>query len=162
MNPKPIETYYKGYRFRSRLEARWAVFFDALGIEWEYEKEGYDLDGVWYLPDFWLPQVQMWAEVKPVEFSHDERMKIAGLVTKTGFSCLKLIGVPDFTIYYAMSVSEGGSLDDVADYRISNDYLHENRFYGNCGWIDLEEEFLKSDSFYVEAVHAARAARFGT
>lgn len=32
---KPIETKYKGYRFRSRLEARWAVFFDALGISWE-------------------------------------------------------------------------------------------------------------------------------
>ena len=32
---KAIETKYKGFRFRSRLEARWAVFFDALGIEWE-------------------------------------------------------------------------------------------------------------------------------
>ncbi|MBK9515513.1 MAG: hypothetical protein IPO05_18320 [Flavobacteriales bacterium] len=50
---KPIETRYKGYRFRSRLEARWAVFFDALGLEWEYEPEGFDLgDGVYYLPDF--------------------------------------------------------------------------------------------------------------
>ena len=50
---KAIETRYKGYRFRSRLEARWSVLFDALGIEWEYEKEGYDL-GCWgyYLPDF--------------------------------------------------------------------------------------------------------------
>ena len=36
---KPIETVYKGYRFRSRLEARWAVFFDALDIEWYYEPE---------------------------------------------------------------------------------------------------------------------------
>lgn len=26
---KPIETRYKGCRFRSRPEARWAVFFDA-------------------------------------------------------------------------------------------------------------------------------------
>lgn len=50
---KAIETNYKGYRFRSRLEARWAIFFDALGIEWEYEKEGYDLGELgWYLPDF--------------------------------------------------------------------------------------------------------------
>ena len=50
---KAIETRYKGYRFRSRLEARWAVFFDALGLEWEYEPEGYELsDGSWYLPDF--------------------------------------------------------------------------------------------------------------
>jgi hypothetical protein len=56
---KPIDTLYKGYLFRSRLEARWAKFFDALGIQWEYEKEGYDLgDAGWYLPDFWLPQVE--------------------------------------------------------------------------------------------------------
>ena len=38
---KAIETYYKGYRFRSRLEARWAVFFDAAGIKYEYEPEGF-------------------------------------------------------------------------------------------------------------------------
>ena len=51
--PKAIETKYKGYRFRSRLEARWAVFFDALGLDWEYEIEGYKLpDGRYYLPDF--------------------------------------------------------------------------------------------------------------
>lgn len=53
MNIKAIETVYKGYRFRSRLEARWAVFFDALGIVWKYEHEGYDLGKLgWYLPDF--------------------------------------------------------------------------------------------------------------
>lgn len=50
---KAIETYYNGYRFRSRLEARWAVFFDTLGIRYEYEPEGFELDdGTWYLPDF--------------------------------------------------------------------------------------------------------------
>lgn len=62
---KAIETRYKGYRFRSRLEARWAVFFDALGIKWEYEPEGYDLGEVgWYLPDFRLPEHDLWIEVK--------------------------------------------------------------------------------------------------
>lgn len=50
---KPIETFYNGYRFRSRLEARWAVFFDALGVEYEYEPEGFLLpSGRRYLPDF--------------------------------------------------------------------------------------------------------------
>ena len=39
---KAIETMYKGYHFRSRLEARWAVFFDTLGIPWKYENEGYE------------------------------------------------------------------------------------------------------------------------
>lgn len=50
---KAIETLYKGYRFRSRLEARWAVMFDTLGLRWFYEREGYELHGgKWYLPDF--------------------------------------------------------------------------------------------------------------
>ena len=55
---KVIETEYKDYLFRSRLEARWAVFFDACGIRWEYEPEGYVLNnGQHYLPDFLLHDV---------------------------------------------------------------------------------------------------------
>jgi len=56
---KAIETFYKGYHFRSRLEARWAVFFDTLGIPWRYEDEGFETEvhgeTVRYLPDFFLP-----------------------------------------------------------------------------------------------------------
>lgn len=56
---KAIETEYKGYRFRSRLEARWAVFFDEIGAKWEYEPEGFQLeDGTKYLPDFLLHDVR--------------------------------------------------------------------------------------------------------
>ncbi len=55
---KSLPTRYAGCHFRSRLEARWAVFFDALNIEWQYEPEGfvgcYDKP---YLPDFYLPNV---------------------------------------------------------------------------------------------------------
>ena len=58
MTIKAIETEYKGYRFRSRLEARWAVFFDACGFRWDYEPEGYEVDGVKYLPDFRLYDAQ--------------------------------------------------------------------------------------------------------
>jgi hypothetical protein len=63
---KAIETVYNGYRFRSRLEARWAVFFDAMGIKWEYEIEGFELgNGERYLPDFWLPELACFVEIKP-------------------------------------------------------------------------------------------------
>jgi hypothetical protein len=66
MDIKPIETVYNGYRFRSRLEARWAVFFDALGIKYEYEPEGFELDdGYHYLPDFYLPAMETYVEIKP-------------------------------------------------------------------------------------------------
>ncbi len=63
---KPIETIYNGYRFRSRLEARWAVFFDVLGVKYEYEPEGFEIsNGVNYLPDFYLPEMETYVEVKP-------------------------------------------------------------------------------------------------
>jgi hypothetical protein len=61
---KPIETAYAGYKFRSRLEARWAVFFDVMRIKWEYEKEGYEINGAYYLPDFYLPEHDCWIEIK--------------------------------------------------------------------------------------------------
>ena len=62
---KAIETQYKGYRFRSRTEARWAVFFEALDVDWVYEPEGFVLeDGTHYLPDFYLPQHRVWLEIK--------------------------------------------------------------------------------------------------
>lgn len=63
-NARAIETRYAGHKFRSRVEARWAVFLDAAGVRWMYEPEGFDLDGVWYLPDFWLPDIRCWLEVK--------------------------------------------------------------------------------------------------
>jgi len=43
-----IPTAYRGVRFRSRLEARWAAFLDGLGWSWAYEP--IDLFG--YIPDF--------------------------------------------------------------------------------------------------------------
>jgi hypothetical protein len=62
---KAIETHYNGYRFRSRLEARWAVFFDTLNVRYEYEPEGFELlDGTWYLPDFWIADLRSFIDVK--------------------------------------------------------------------------------------------------
>ena len=53
MEIKAINTIYKNYKFRSRLEARWAVFLDELGVKYEYETEGYNLHyNGYYLPDF--------------------------------------------------------------------------------------------------------------
>lgn len=64
---KAIETEYNGYKFRSRLEARWAVFFDAAHISYQYEPEGFDLNGDWYLPDFYLPDFMIYVEIKPFD-----------------------------------------------------------------------------------------------
>jgi hypothetical protein len=68
---KAIPTEYNGTRFRSRLEARWSIALDALGIPWEYEPRRFYLSqDRSYLPDFRLWGV-VYAEVKPA-FSRPE------------------------------------------------------------------------------------------
>ena len=63
---EPIETIYNNLRFRSRLEAKWAVFYDHLGIKYEYEPEGYKLGNIWYLPDFWIINLKIFIEIKGI------------------------------------------------------------------------------------------------
>lgn len=65
---KAIETRFRGILFRSRIEARWAVFFEALEIPWLYEPEGFELPSGKYLPDFSLPRQKIWVEVKGGDF----------------------------------------------------------------------------------------------
>src|SRR5882757_8020481 len=96
---KAIETEYKNTLFRSRIEARWAVFFDSLDVKWEYEKEGYDLDGVWYLPDFRLSGLDCYFEVKPNQPTRTERRKTHLLAMFSGKNVYTFFGdiqVPDY------------------------------------------------------------------
>lgn len=65
---KAIPTTYAGTNFRSRLEARWAAFFDLAGIAWDYEPV--DFDG--WTPDFVLRlAAPVYVEVKPVELAEN-------------------------------------------------------------------------------------------
>lgn len=89
---KAITTHYAGKRFRSRLEAKWAVAFAVAGIEWDYEIEGFDLgkNGL-YLPDFWIPcpiyggpEAGYWVEIKPTGPNDIERAKALALTEMTG------------------------------------------------------------------------------
>jgi len=73
--PNAIPTEYNGIRFRSRLEARWAVFYDSLQIDYIYEEEGFALKNVWYLPDFYLPAQDCYIEVKGPDPTHEEIRK---------------------------------------------------------------------------------------
>ena len=62
---KSIETVYCGIKYRSRTEARWAMFFDLIGEKFIYEKEGFQLEtGEFYLPDFWMCKYGFWVEIK--------------------------------------------------------------------------------------------------
>lgn len=76
---KAIQTLYSGIWFRSRLEARWAMYFDLLGVEWIYEMEGFKVGrGEFYLPDFFLPKLKYYCEVKPFEQTDPKWAKFVG------------------------------------------------------------------------------------
>lgn len=99
MTYKVIETRYKGYRFRSRTEARWAVFFDQMGLNWEYEYEGYQLsNSVRYLPDFYLPDLGCYIEIKAMD-------RLSPLVSKDDINKASILAADLKT---AVMVCKGG------------------------------------------------------
>ena len=51
---KPKPTKYNSILYKSRLEAKWAVFFDKLGINAIYEPVTSTYNGYKYTPDFYL------------------------------------------------------------------------------------------------------------
>ena len=134
---KPIETEYKGYRFRSRREARWARFFDACHVAWEYEPEGYDLgDGLYYLPDFLLHGVDgrdggdLYVEVKG-QMTELDALKINRFAEQGG------------KVLVVGKIPEG---DNAAD--ISEDISRRAYSNGNEGWpYEFNFETIDGDHF---------------
>ena len=158
MSIKAIETEYKGYKFRSRLEAKWAVFFDAMGLAWEYEPEGFELSAGRYLPDFrvlypgrWKSEERWhWVEVKPYPPIKDDPRHLE-------FACLadELIlvwGIPDARFY--IGYNGNGPKDD-------NLLIWSSK--GRPWWVATDwdlESYCMEDKQYMAAVYAARQARF--
>jgi len=92
---KAIQTFYNGLWFRSRAEARWAVFFDALSIKYIYEPEGFVLpENICYLPDFYLPESNTFFEVKGIMTDKDAD-KIKSLLKHSGKHVA--VGYPDMS-----------------------------------------------------------------
>lgn len=89
---KAIPTEFNGIKYKSRLEARWAVFFDVLGVQALYEYEGYRLSSGWYLPDFYAPSMNAWFEVKPTELTEREKQLCHELNESTGKRVIQLSG----------------------------------------------------------------------
>jgi hypothetical protein len=154
---KTIETRYAGYRFRSRLEARWAVFFDALGARWEYEPEGFKLpSGKRYLPDFklLLRGRGVFVEVKPSPSSDADWRKAIEFARAEPI--LLLAGPPRVRRFDTLALP--------ASYDMAR-LVRGDSHLGPLGW-GLHREWIVRLSAFLEArdesgaVEASRSARF--
>jgi hypothetical protein len=160
-----IPTRYGNATFRSRLEARWAVVFDGLSLQWEYEEEGYRLpDNLSYLPDFWLPQARFYAEVKPNDdrskliLTDEAYMKARGLVYESRRPLLFLDGLPRLTNYWAMLPQEASD-DRAPD---PSDFVWEDvdLFHWRC-YHRSERRFFMSTGTSGEREHVNLAMHAG-
>lgn len=104
---RPIETDYNGVHFRSRLEARWAVLFDALSVPWKYEPEKFKWGATTYIPDFrielsnWIGNDEIWVEIKPVlDFvQHEKVMTLWNNLKDRPYIRKIVVGTRDFRMY---------------------------------------------------------------
>lgn len=155
-----IPTKYKGWNFRSRLEARWAIYFDGLEIPYIYEPEGVPLWGGLgvYLPDFYLPKHHggVYAEVKPNEFTEEELKKCRMLCRMSKKAVILLDGAPEPIWYKCYYFDEHVCESDVT---LHTGYTQtQNRFYMGAGdikrdmsdWLTEQAEralFISRSSF---------------
>lgn len=173
---KPIETRYKGYRFRSRLEARWAVFFDSLGLDWEYEPEGFDLDAGYYLPDFKVIYPGRWEDERHTEWfevkgdltqvTQNEWARLFEFDSRTGITILdgtpspKMYGTPRGLLKHkypdgAVGYWQGNESSVVVrPFELHNDALAKDRFgvalwsgKGRLWWDEYENYFAPTTDF---------------
>ena len=186
--PSAIQTEYKGYLFRSRLEARWAVFFDACGLRWEYEPEGFKLpNGQYYLPDFLLHGVDgrapsdLYVEVKGKMTKEDAEkiyefsgfnMETYGILNPI----LVLAGIPDGDDirdierfcedigYYGFPDVKGGpypfNFETIdGDYFVAHPGINKNGHFELFG-DDCNYTYDRDDEATLRAFRIARQARF--
>ncbi len=151
-------TTYNGTRFRSRLEARWAAFFDLLKWDWTYEP--LDLGG--WSPDFLIRGAKdmVYVEVKPItDIDENVMMKMSvnvwpycrddsqkrlellllgvGLFREDGNLCLGWIGEPlDGEHYPVVSLAQFRESDGVIGYCSDSMSFHDRitgEYDGNSG-----------------------------
>lgn len=151
-----IQTAYRAFEFRSRLEAKWAMFFDLCGWNWAYEPT--ERHG--YIPDFVLGFRPTLVEVKPFfhmkDWSDPDKGNAIQKIIQSGIN-EPVILLGDDPTWISVSLTVAGdmapaigwlaepiSIDGQRDFEITRlhfGYTEGNRKLGLCpldsGWVNL-------------------------
>jgi hypothetical protein len=105
-----IVTHYDGNIFRSRHEARFAYLLNQLSVRYEYEGTTFDMKtgaNQRYTPDFYLPELHVWVELKPAYPHWEEMARCAELCTR-GFPTVLMYG-DGYTVPFGYDTHGGGA-----------------------------------------------------
>jgi len=134
-----IPTTYAGTRFRSRLEGRWAAFFDLIGWRWIYEP----FDTADWIPDFLVQGDALFlVEVGPCEFWSDYSAKAAKPIA----------AFPPVNVYCERIAHETCGHGD--DYVVSDAPERVTLIVGTVPLVDDAAGLLTSDGTWFGTEHA--------
>ena len=96
---------YGKYRFRSKLEAQWALFLDNADIKYVYQPEENPDSVDKYLPDFFLPEENVWLEIRPQDdiFTDVQKYEDFGKMLVAYEELLVCFGLPQIDAQPAVS-----------------------------------------------------------
>jgi|GEM_PF-3935803 len=127
--------------FKNKLCHQWGVYFDVIGIEYEHIQHTFNIGkGRHYTPDFYLPQVEMFACVKEFPFETDELKTIDKLVVLEERPVLLLVGAPNFGSYYSRELNSDYTLHE--EYKALLERMYEGVTPDDPTY--AESEFQKS------------------
>lgn len=151
---------YKGTRFSTELEARWAVALDGIGLSYKYCIQPSDHDPFSEETTFFLPAINKYAIVfceKPTSSEIEELQSKAEIFEQ---EYLLLIGPPSNRAYFA--ITDGSEGYRTMDYLIfDGTYESEGRLFtcpGDCNFPGPGEE----DWGYSQAVDDALRYNFNS
>jgi hypothetical protein len=147
-----IPTVYAGIEFRSRLEARWAAFFDEIGWRWSYEP----FDAAGYIPDFLIHGARpMLVEVKP--FHHYEQWepvieRVRSALVGSWLEDILYLGVEPNVALHPQTVWEGvpalGLLDEgEAQWYGPHEWALGGAHFGHCATCGTKAVLHSTQSF---------------
>lgn len=154
-----IPTFYNGIEYRSKTEARWAVFLNDVGVKSQYEPECFILPGGYkYMPDFYIPDYKGWIEVKGTTFTKKEKWKCEQLCLITKQTVMMADGWPDYLSYNAFYYDSGEVIPTMAVPSYDKGY-QEKRFFYEPGINVITDDF-KTPRQWEKAIIKSQNERF--
>jgi hypothetical protein len=108
------------------------VFFDAANIEYQYEPEGFEFDGIKYLPDFYIPYYNLYVEIKGQKPTEEEINKVYGIAKHKDISLF--IGQPLVENNGKLEINKPYYSNIIIRHNLHTDDLLQEFFVGEiCG-----------------------------